>query len=674
MPPHFEGDDMVTAMERREWLEPDGLGGFASGTASGLRTRRYHALLLSAASPPTGRQVLVAGLDAAATLDGGTVPLSSQRYAPDVVHPDGMARLVVFNNDPWPSWTYRVGDAAVIEQSLFVPRGLPVVVLRWRVVAATGLEVGLTVRPFLAGRDYHGMQHQNGACRLDPRFATPFMYWELYDGVQPILAASTGRYRHQPDWYRNFQYDEERARGLDFTEDLACPGTFEYDVLPSETDGSQGRDAVLVFAARTPQTIALFSSGTAAGIAQALEETERTRRTGLGAPLRRAADAYIVRRGTGRTVIAGYPWFTDWGRDTFISLRGLCIADRRLAEARDILVAWAGAVSEGMLPNRFADAGETPEFNAVDASLWFVIAAHELLAADDAVPPSDGDSIRAAIEAILRGYRDGTRYGIRADADGLLAAGAPGAQLTWMDARVGDRVITPRIGKPVEVQALWINALWAASQFNDSWRAAFERARASFLSRFWNESAGALFDVVDVDHVPGKVDPAFRPNQIFAAGGLPLAILDGTRARQVVDAVEARLWTPAGLRSLAPDDPRYAGRYSGGVESRDGAYHQGTAWPWLIGPFVDAWVRTRGGTAAARSEARTRFREPVLAHLDPAGAGHLPEVADGDAPHQPGGCPFQAWSLGEVIRLQRSVLAPADTGKPSRHQKAARTR
>jgi glycogen debranching enzyme len=285
------------------------------------------------------------------------------------------------------------------------------------------------------------------------------------------------------------------------------------------------------------------------------------------------------------------------------------------------------------------------------------------MTADTSLDGGDRARIWNAINAILEGYAAGTRFGIKADEDGLLAAGRPGAQLTWMDARVGDRVITPRIGKPVEIQALWINALWIGAIASPRWTDLFKRAFASFERRFWNSSDGALYDVIDVDHVRGAVDASFRPNQIFAVGGLPLPLIDGDRARLVVDAVERHLWTPIGLRSLAPADPAYVGRYSGGVADRDGAYHQGTVWPWLLGAFVEAWVRTRGGTDDARVEARARFLEPLLAGLDAAGLNHLPEVAGGDAPHTPGGCPFQAWSVGEALRLDRTVLAqPPDSG------------
>jgi predicted glycogen debranching enzyme len=647
--------------DRQEWLEADGLGGFASGTVPGLRTRRYHALLLSAATPPTGRQVLVAAVDAEVSLAGRSVALSSHRYLPDVIYPDGTSRLARFTADPWPCWTYHLDDDTIVEHSLFVPAGAPVVVLRWRRTRGTG-SARLTVRPFLAGRDYHSLQHANDAFRFEPTTEGTVLGWNPYDGVQPVVSLANGRYRQSPDWYRNFEYAEERARGLDSVEDLACPGAFEWDLA----DG----DAVLLLAARQPDTLALFTSGQALDVADTLARSERRRRGALGGPMDRAADAYLVRRGTGRTIIAGYPWFTDWGRDTFIAIRGLCLATGRYTEAREILVAWSGAVSEGMLPNRFPDAGEAPEFNAVDASLWFVIAAHELLEADPSVPPADRELIRAAMQAILAGYQRGTRFGIHADEDGLLAAGVPGVQLTWMDAKVGDRVITPRIGKPVEVQALWINALWAVAQFDGRWAPALDLATASFERRFWNEQAGALFDVVDANHVPGAVDDAFRPNQILAAGGLPLALLDGPRTRRLVDAVEARLWTPAGLRSLAPDASAYTGRYGGDVASRDGAYHQGTVWPWLAGPFVDAWVRVRGATAGAREEARLRFLEPLLGHFDAETLGHVPEVADGDAPHASGGCPFQAWSLGEALRLRqrlRSTPGEPETGAAVRH-------
>jgi predicted glycogen debranching enzyme len=357
--------------------------------------------------------------------------------------------------------------------------------------------------------------------------------------------------------------------------------------------------------------------------------------------------------------VAGYPWFLDWGRDSFIALRGLCLATGRVDEAGDILEEWTHAVSGGMLPNRFPDrAEEEPEFNSVDASLWYVIAAHEYL---QAAGGKTGlrEALRGTVRAVLEGYAQGARHGIRLDADGLLAAGEPGLALTWMDAKVGEGAVTPRIGKPVEVQALWLNALKIGSAFWERGPEAFARGLRTFELRFWNAAQGCLYDVVDDGHRGGAVDPAFRPNQIFAVGGLPFPLLGGPRARRIVDAVEERLLTPLGLRSLAREEPGYRPRYEGGVRERDGAYHQGTVWPWLLGPFVEAWVRVRGSTREAKAEARRRFLAPLLRHLDEAGLGHVSELADGDAPHQPRGCPFQAWSVGEALQLDRVVLAEA---------------
>jgi predicted glycogen debranching enzyme len=375
-----------------------------------------------------------------------------------------------------------------------------------------------------------------------------------------------------------------------------------------------------------------------------------------------AADGFLVKReAQGVSVIAGYHWFTDWGRDTFISLRGLCLATGRLTEARSILLEWADHVSEGMLPNRFADQGDAPEYNTVDASLWYVVAVHDYLRIAQAegrtVPPRDRRAFAEAVREILAGHVRGTRYGIRAAEDGLLAAGEPGVQLTWMDAKVGDWVVTPRIGKPVEIQALWLNALRAGEAFTGEHRALRERGWRAFADRFTDLHTGGLYDVVDADHVPGRVDATLRPNQIFAVGGLPWPLLEGSAARRVVDLVEARLWTPLGLRTLAADAPGYRPRYEGGVLERDGGYHQGTVWPWLLGPFVEAWVRVRGGSDEARREARRRFLAPVLDHLGVAGLGHVSEIADGDPPHQPRGCPWQAWSVAEALRLDLDVLA-----------------
>ncbi|TMB12791.1 MAG: glycogen debranching protein [Deltaproteobacteria bacterium] len=625
---------------RAEWLEADGLGGFASGTVSGIRTRRYHAILLAATSPPAGRVVLVNGCEAWLETPGGAFALTSQRYTPDVVHPDGAHRIEAFEPDPWPVWTFRLPDGSRIEHGLLVERGRAATALYWRLREGPGGT--LAVRPLVSGRDYHALHHENPAFRFDAEVAGERVVWRPYPGLPAIVARSNGTYAHAPDWYRNFLYTEERDRGLAHVEDLGSPGVFRWDLTRGE--------ATWILAAEGHEPADDLAT---------LRAAEERRRRRFPSQLHRAADTYLVRRGSGKTILAGYPWFTDWGRDTFIALRGLRLATGRLDDARAILLEWAGAVSRGMLPNRFPDRGEEPEFNAVDAALWYVVAVHEFLALAGRVARQDREALGAAVDAILSGCARGTRYRIRADVDGLLAAGEPGVQLTWMDAKVGDWVVTPRIGKPVEVQALWLNALRVGSAFSERWAAVYAAGRATFEARFWNEAGGALHDVVDVDHQAGTVDPTFRPNQILAVGGLPFPVLEGERARRVVDAVEMRLLTPLGLRSLAPDEPGYAPRYEGGVRQRDGAYHQGTVWPWLMGPFVEAWVRVRGGSAEAKREARERFLAPLRRHLDEAGLGHVSEIADAEPQHLPRGCPFQAWSVGELLRLDQVVLAQA---------------
>jgi predicted glycogen debranching enzyme len=650
--------------DRTEWLEADGLGGFASGTTSGIRTRRYHALLLTATTPPTGRIVLVNGVDVWLDTKGGSFAISSQRYAPGVVHPDGASRIVAFRREPWPTWEFEAEDGTRIRHEIVVPYCSESTVLTWEVIRAAG-PVTLRVRPFLSGRDYHSTHHENGAFRFEPAFPgseslesdrrSGIVSFAPYSGAPHVEFRTNGEYRHSPDWYRNFLYEAERDRGLDDTEDLAAPGEFVWQL------SGPGDEAVCVLRARGDVTHESEHPRAVASMADAVRRAEKERRGAFPTTLDRSADAYLVRRRTGRTIVAGYPWFTDWGRDTFIALRGLCLATGRWREARDILLEWADAVSQGMLPNRFPDHGEDPEFNAVDASLWYVIAVYELLesvgTAPDLISSAHEQILRRAVEEIVGGYAAGTRFGIRLDADGLLLAGTAGVQLTWMDARVGDRVITPRIGKPVEIQALWLNAVAAAGRSQCRWREVFERGRASFIDRFWSDTTGYLADVVDVDHVPGTRDDSFRPNQILAIGGLPMALMDGERAKRVVDEVERRLVTPLGLRSLAPGAPGYSARYEGGPSLRDGVYHQGTVWPWLIGPFVQAWLRVRGNTSAARREARLRFLQPLLVHLETAGLGHVSEIADAEEPFTPRGCPFQAWSLGELIRLDRQILA-----------------
>jgi predicted glycogen debranching enzyme len=640
----------VVVDETTEWLEADGLGGFASGTTSGVRTRRYHGLLLVAATPPADRRMLVQGFVARLETPAGAAEFWPQAYAGDWVTGKDVERIE-FTREPWPTWRFFTRLGVCVAFELFVPHGSAAVVLSFRLDReAEGAR--LVVRPLLSGRGFHDLQHENGAIDLTPREAGAALCFMPYHGVPAILSLASGSYRHAPDWYRRFFYAEEAARGLDAEEDLASPGVLSFDITR--------REALWVLSSDTPGGLELGRE-TAPELVERLRRAELARRAGFAGPLERAASAYVVARGAGRTLIAGYPWFGDWGRDTFIALRGISLARRDFETARSILCEWADLVSNGMLPNRCSDnANDAVEYNSVDASLWFVLTAAELLAQPEAnahVSSAERRQLEDAIVEIVAGYARGTRYGIRRDTDGLLACGEPGVQLTWMDAKVGDQVVTPRIGKPVEIQALWLHALLAASkhatQFSD-WANA---AKSAFEARFWNEQRGMLFDVVDDNHVAGALDSACRPNQIFAAGGLPITLLGAEQARRVVDAVESELWTPLGLRSLERSDPHYVAHYEGNARQRDSAYHEGTVWPWLIGPFVEAWVKARGGTRAAKSAARARFLAPLHEHLNHAGLGHVSEIADAEAPYTPRGCPFQAWSVGELLRLERDVLA-----------------
>ena len=407
-----------------EWLEADGLGGYASGTTSGERTRRYHALLLTATNPPTGRMVLVNGFDAWVETPSGRFAISSQRYAPDVVYPDGAARLVRFEHEPWPTWTYQLPDDSRVVQELFVPQGMSACCLRWKF--SRKREAWLKVRPLFSGRDYHATHHENAAFRFEPKGESGWLWWSPYDGVPKIGVFTNAMYSHEPQWYRNFLYLEEKERGLDFVEDLASPGVLQWDLA---------KEAVLIFAAEgNERAVKPLDSGIglepdAAAVWRSLSDAEQNRRAKFESAVERAADAYIVKRGNGQTIIAGYPWFTDWGRDTFISLRGLCLAMGRLETAKNILLAWAGTVDQGMLPNRFPDAGDAPEFNSVDASLWYVVAVHDFLEtaarANFAVTEEEQGKLNDAVRAIVAGYSAGTRFGIRQDEDGLLAAGGP---------------------------------------------------------------------------------------------------------------------------------------------------------------------------------------------------------------------------------------------------------
>lgn len=641
MVPTLEAKDGMDLQTDAEWLETDGQGGFASGTVDTIRTRRYHALLLTTAH--SQRLVLVNGIEAWVETTGGRWALGSQRYAPDAVWPDGARHIVQFTAKPWPTWRFVLPDGTEISQEVLVSRTSGETLLLWNADRA----VRLSVRPLLSGRDYHALHHENPAFDFTTTRKHGGVAWTPYPGLPVITARGGFTWADDPVWYRRFLYTAERERGLDDQEDLASPGVFSWDLVPYAA-------AALVLRAGPGRT-------THGATPDALTAEERKLRAGTADTPAWPDACYLARMGPRQMLLAGFPWFTAWGRDTFIAMRGLLLARGHLVLAADVLLAWADMVSEGMLPNRLPDGDGPPEYNAVDASLWFIVVVHELIAAGGASRVV-AQKLRGAALAILQGYAAGTRFGIGMDpVDGLLRAGAPGVQLTWMDAKVDGRVITPRIGKPVEVQALWINALAIAGQWpgGDRWVGPAVRARDAFVAGFADRATGGLIDVLDVDGEPGRMDRSVRPNQVLAAGGLPIPVLTPMLARGVVALAERDLLTPLGLRTLSPADPAYRGCYTGGPVQRDEAYHQGTAWPWLLGPFVAAWLTARGNTPEVRAEGRARFLPPLHAHLQVAGLGHVSEVVDGDAPHRPGGCPFQAWSLGELIRIERMLQDPS---------------
>jgi len=642
----------LSLVSRREWILSDGLGGYASSTPVGLNTRRYHGLLVAAAQPPAGRMVLLSKLEETLQIGEARYDLSTNAY-PGAVHPRGFELAESFSLDPLPLLVWQVGGAR-LARAVAQVHGRPATVV---VFSYEGSQPAwLELRPLLAYRGHHSLQRENDAVRPDAERRGEDFVFEPYAGCPLLYLRMPGaEWEAAPDWFRRFQYERERERGLDHQEDLFGPGRLRRRLVPGET--------VVVLASMDPFPPAQDLIGLVA------EERRRQREladgTGLLGDLRRAADLFVVRRGeTGRTVIAGYHWFADWGRDTMISLPGLCLATGRFEDARLILTEYAKHVDGGMIPNRFPDEGGEPEYNTVDAALWMVMAAARYLEAT-----GDREFVRAklgrAITAILDGYEAGARHGIRLTREGLITQGEPGLQLTWMDAKVDGRVITPRRGEPVEIQALWYNALLfgadlardEAPRRAEQWNLMAARTREAFLRAFWSEELGYLADVVSA----GTRDLSVRPNQLFAIG-LPHSLLPREKAVRVLEVVKRSLLTPAGLRTLSPADPAYHGRYAGGPAERDEAYHQGTVWPYLMGVYFDALIRVHG--ESGKDEAR-KWLDRFAPRMTEAGLGVVGEVFDGEAPHRAGGAIAQAWSVAELLRTAARLDAKA-AARPNR--------
>jgi len=639
----------LDAALRREWLETNGLGGFASSTIVGLNTRRYHGLLVAATQPPVGRYVLLSKLEETLLLDGRAFDLSANRY-PSVVHPQGFRYLKQFRLDPFPIFAYEI-DGVEIEKTVFMVQGENSTIVRYQLGNKSGSKllsqkIELELRPLIAFRDYHTTTHENDALNSTVESAPGLASITPYPGLPSLhLAHNAGQLGSGSNWYRDFEYDAERERGLGFVEDLFNPCVLRFDLCPESAAAviasTERRDA-----AKVDEYLRAEISRRRSNVMRAPVEDDFVK------ALTAAADQFIVARSEQKTIIAGYHWFSDWGRDTMIALPGLTLPLKRYDLAQSILRAFSQYVDRGMLPNHFPDAGEMPEYNTVDATLWFFEAIRAYLAYSGDLEFVRND-LYSVLTDIVAWHVRGTGFGIKVDSDGLLSSGEPGVALTWMDAKVGDWVVTPRRGKPVEIQALWYNALRVledmARRLEDAggrkrYGAMAALTKRSFNRLFWDKKNECLYDVVN----GGPPDSSIRPNQIIAVS-LPHTMLNPGRAKRVVEIAQEHLLTPCGLRSLAPSDPQYRGRYAGDPVSRDAAYHQGTVWPWLMGPFLTAYIKVHGGGEPARRQAQS-WLSAFKDHLADSGLGQVSEIFDGDALHRPVGCIAQAWSVAELLR------------------------
>jgi len=639
------GPDVCADLEaglRHEWLVTNGLGGYAFGTIAGPATRAYHGLLVAALSPPVGRTMLVGGMVEWATIDGERVALHAHEYADGTVDQHGYRRLLSVRLEGMrPVFTYAVGDVR-IEKRVWMADGANTTYVRYSSVGADR-PIELELTPLTTFRDHHALGHEADGIPAGPL----------------RILAPGGSFTPAGRWFRGFRHREETARGLDDRSDLWATGEVRLAL-------GGGRPASVVFSAEPDVPLGPEAALAAAIVRDGhlLEQAGAAEASAFVRDLVLAADQFLVRRDIpvgdamehGRTVIAGYPWFNDWGRDTMISLSGLCLATGRHEEAATILRSFARFVRDGLVPNDFPDRADVaPDYHTIDASLWYPLAvrAHAVATGSTALV----DELLPTLRAILDAHLAGTRFGIGMDpADGLLRGGAEGYQLTWMDARVDGWVVTPRRGKPVEIQALWINALrvvggWLverddAGESGAGYLEIADRAQTAFLRRFWRPELGHLADVVDG---PGGDDAALRPNQVFALS-LPHALVDGEMAESVLDAVGRSLAVPLGLRSLAPRDPAYRPQYQGDRRVRDAGYHQGTAWTWLIGAYAEAVARVRADPAAALELLR-----PFEDHLRAAGLGSVSEILEPEPPFEPRGCPFQAWGVAELLRVWRAL-------------------
>lgn len=636
---------------QHEWLETNGLGGWTSSSIIGCNTRRYHSLLMAATVPPAERMNLVSKLDETIIINDERFELGTNNYG-DTIAPKGYQYLSSFSKELFPEWIYEVNGIELKKTISMVHKENTTVIL-YEVIKAKQ-SFTLELLPLLAVRGYHAMMHANNATHWDAGFENDVFTTKLFDNTPEIfIKVPDAKYEHNPNWFYNFNYSIEKYRGLDFTEDLFNHGKFFVDLKQGDvlgiilsTEDPSNKNAVELVLKEKQRRENLIEQPYNGSIEQILTL---------------AADQFIVKRTIpkvsptrgdleGATIIAGYPWFTDWGRDTMISLPGLCLSTGRFEDAKKIIAAFAQNVSMGMLPNRFQDNNEPPEYNNVDGTLWYFIAIKKYLEAtsDEAFIISE---ILPVLKDIIDWHFRGTRYNIHVDEDGLLYAGEVGQQLTWMDARIGNWVVTPRMGKPVEIEALWYNALkifadllHMNAQEKDAELVELSAAKAkqSFEEKFWYEEGNYLYDVIDENNHPDKT---LRPNQLFAVS-LPYPLIEEEKAAAVLQAAEEQLYTPVGLRSLPKTDEHYVPVYGGDQWHRDSAYHEGTVWSWLLGPYVDALIKVND----LRDKALKVIND-FSYHLNEACIGSVSEIFDADPPHHPRGCFAQAWGVAEVIRV-----------------------
>jgi predicted glycogen debranching enzyme len=653
---------VLDVAEQREWLVTNGIGGFASGTASGNLTRRYHGLLVAAMQPPVGRMQLVAKLDETVRYDAVDYALGANRWASGAIEPQGCVHIESFRLDgTTPVWRFAIGDA-LLEKRVWMCHGENTTYVQYTLLRGSQ-SMELQLRTLINYRDFHSNTHA-GDWRMKIDAVKSGLQITAFEGAIPFyLLSADAKVEAQHEWARDYFLPLEKYRGLDDREDYLLAAVFgaalqlnQNVTIVFSTNASAALDGDIARtqkAKREADLLAQWSSGDASAASAA---------PGWVRQLILAADQFVVKRevpdapkdSEGKSIIAGYHWFGDWGRDTMIALPGLTLITGRADIAKQILTSFARYIDGGMLPNNFPDAGGKLGYNTVDAGLWFFEALRQYFAATQ-----DAETLAKLfplMAQMIDAHVAGTRYQIHLDQiDGLLYAGEPGLQLTWMDAKVGDWVVTPRIGKPVEINALWFNALEtmaglapAAKQSAEPFAKLAERAKQSF-AKFWNNSGGYCYDVIDAPGIGN--DAALRPNQIFAVS-LPQSPLSAEQQKAVVDICARRLLTSYGLRSLAQSESGYQGHYGGGVRERDGAYHQGTVWGWLLGPFVLAHLRVYADRAAAMS-----FLEPLGKQIHSHGLGTLSEIFDGEAPFTPRGCIAQAWTVAEVLRAWRATIS-----------------